>query len=347
MKITGDKRLSELDAMRGIAVMIVVFFHCTMFQTAYTFKYGAMGVELFFMISGFVIFMTTTNIQNGREFIAKRFARLYPIYWVCVTLTFIVQLLLGKNVHSGLLQYLMNLTMIQRYFNVEDLDGQYWSLAVEIAFYILVFVLYKLKQLKNTELILAAIVLVEFGFMIARRIKEGPDAITYVAPSERYLRLLHFLPLFLAGILFYKLYIEGPNLKRYLLLALCFIAQVKEYPNRHVDMFDLRIGAYSCILGVFFILFILFVNNKARFFVNPVTLFMGRISYALYLFHQYIIIAFLIPYFNVELRLPSFISCVFAIAIVVLVAAINTLFIDEPLRKKVKNVLLRTQRTSI
>ncbi|MEK4129105.1 acyltransferase [Solibacillus sp. FSL W8-0474] len=80
-------RLTELDALRGLAALAVVIFHYTtryneLFgheKSSYlNFTFGHMGVNLFFMISGFVIFMTLRRINNVKEFAIKRAFRLYP-----------------------------------------------------------------------------------------------------------------------------------------------------------------------------------------------------------------------------------------------------------------------------
>lgn len=91
-------RFIELDALRGIAALSVMLFHYTayyrkLFNTPFSenvdFKYGFYGVSLFFMISGFVIFMTIKKCNTASEFAFKRFTRLYPTFWVCVIITFL------------------------------------------------------------------------------------------------------------------------------------------------------------------------------------------------------------------------------------------------------------------
>ena len=68
------KRYQELDALRGIAALFVVFFHFTMGREGLNtfFKLGTTGVDLFFIISGFVIFMSLQKISKGRDFVINR-----------------------------------------------------------------------------------------------------------------------------------------------------------------------------------------------------------------------------------------------------------------------------------
>ena len=93
-------RIKELDSIRGIACLMVVLFHYTTrysisFNTQKTtalldFKYGGLGVSLFFMISGFVIYLSINNVKDAKTFFIKRFIRLYPIFWICMLTTFTI-----------------------------------------------------------------------------------------------------------------------------------------------------------------------------------------------------------------------------------------------------------------
>ena len=92
MAIQQHQRYRELDALRGLAAMLVVLFHYSWGrpENRFEFSVGNTGVDLFFIISGFVIFMSLEKAENLRQFVGNRFARLYPAYWVCVILTYIL-----------------------------------------------------------------------------------------------------------------------------------------------------------------------------------------------------------------------------------------------------------------
>ena len=80
-------RLKQFDALRGIAAISVCFFHIVKYlklEVTYfgkIFQFGYMGVDLFFIISGFVIYMSLKNTKCIKEFWISRFTRLYPTYW--------------------------------------------------------------------------------------------------------------------------------------------------------------------------------------------------------------------------------------------------------------------------
>jgi peptidoglycan/LPS O-acetylase OafA/YrhL len=154
-------RYKELDALRGIAAMLVIFFHYTMEKPEANlgFNLGITGVDLFFIISGFVIFMTLNKVSSGREFVINRFTRLFPTYWTCVTITFIGQTILkmAYNVITidqiSFAQYLPNMTMLQYYFKIPDLDGPYWTMIIELLFYFLMLLFFKARLIKNFSIV--------------------------------------------------------------------------------------------------------------------------------------------------------------------------------------------------
>src|SRR5947208_2292947 len=92
-------RFAELDALRGIAAVMVVIFHYTWRSEkvlpgangfTHGLSWGYFGVELFFAISGFVILMTLRQTKTSSDFVVSRFARLFPAYWAAIILTSII-----------------------------------------------------------------------------------------------------------------------------------------------------------------------------------------------------------------------------------------------------------------
>ena len=94
-----NKRLEILDVARFLAAISVVFYHylyrgwtsgefidIDFGQYEGLFKYGYLGVQFFFLISGFVICMSSEG-KTTKEFLWGRVIRLYPAYWVCLLIT--------------------------------------------------------------------------------------------------------------------------------------------------------------------------------------------------------------------------------------------------------------------
>src|ERR1700757_2012298 len=152
-----------LDPLRFAAALGVAVFHLTFwswawastgvapgfehyiaadvqFQSAAPFTwFGWVGVEIFFVISGFVI-ANSAGKSSAAEFLLGRALRLYPAVWVCSSCTFIVLLLVAGGSASRFIgPYRKAMLRIPKGLNGQWLDGISWTLAAEMAFYGLVF----------------------------------------------------------------------------------------------------------------------------------------------------------------------------------------------------------------
>jgi peptidoglycan/LPS O-acetylase OafA/YrhL len=153
--------------------------------------------------------------------------------------------------------------------------------------------------------------------------------------------LLQFIPLFMAGTIFYKIYIEKTKLPLYYcIVTCCLICQMALFNFAGQTRYFITFNEYCLMLVLFFILFIFFVNNKLKFIVNKISLFFGKISFALYLTHQYISLTFIIPYFIDTLHINFWIATIFInLPIVVCIASFITFKIEIPYSKKMKKGL--------
>ena len=144
-------RMAALDGMRFLAAMFVLSFHYLgksgstwgkdldkTFPTVHPVAdYGYLGVEFFFLISGFVICMSSWGRGLG-SFFASRVSRLYPAYWAAATI--VTLMLVWKPAEGRPLpfsDYLSNLTMLHFAFGVSSVSGTYWTLWLELRFYLL------------------------------------------------------------------------------------------------------------------------------------------------------------------------------------------------------------------
>jgi peptidoglycan/LPS O-acetylase OafA/YrhL len=306
MNIDKPRRLLELDALRGIASMSVVCFHFGMkhqVESHQIFNFGVTGVELFFIISGFVILMTLEKTKNWKDFMISRVSRLYPAYWVCVTITAILHLIDGKLspelARSNLLiEYPINLTMLQRWTKIPDLDGTYWTLSLELIFYVFMLVVFSLRQLKNIEVIGGV------GLITAVLFK----GLNLPGVVEKALPIFGFYPLFYAGILLYKIKFDRITFPRYVLVLICMIIQYIFHLK--IQPYAISNEQYGLMLTIYTTLFFLFVNDWLKFIVNKVTIFLGEISYSLYLVHSFLSVNIIIPglmkYAHINFWLASF-----------------------------------------
>ncbi|MFE6828259.1 acyltransferase family protein [Streptomyces sp. NPDC057690] len=150
----AESRLRALDGLRLLAALMVCFYHYAgkngevaqswhqspgqKFPTLSQFAtYGSLGVQFFFLISGFVICMSSWGRSTG-DFFRSRVARLYPAYWAAIVLVTAAGLILpvvASPLRSD--EILTNLTMLQQPMGVPRVLGVDWTLWVEVRFYAL------------------------------------------------------------------------------------------------------------------------------------------------------------------------------------------------------------------
>jgi len=329
---------------------MVVFFHYTMgrSQADYGFKLGTTGVDLFFIISGFVIFMSLSKIENGRQFVINRLSRLFPTYWAIVTFSYLLFNFFNEYRFTdiGFNEYLANLTMFQFYFGVSDIDGPYWTMILEMLFYIVMLIFFGLKIMKRLHLFG-----ILFTISIALMVFFQEDN-AWIHSFFLYFQLAQFFPLFFTGILFYHLYTENKKcIKTHLSIALCLLVQVYIFYNAGRSAGYISQYEYALMLSCYFGLFFLFIHGKLKFMIHPVTLFLGEISFALYLIHQMISIHFIIPTLMNDYGFNFWTaSLLVALPTVIILAYLVTRFVEKPLGKFMKRkltlFLLGNKRTS-
>ena len=271
-------RITELDVLRGIAALAVVGYHYlvafpVIFQGAPepSVPFGIFAVHLFFMISGFVIFMTLARTRSALDFAVSRFSRLYPVFWIAVLTTWtVVSLAPLPGRTATFREVLINFTMFAEPLHATYVDGVYWSLVIELAFYAIMLGLFLIGGLRHIERIVVPWLLLQIVVSVASAALERP-----VPKIVAVLFLLKYAHLFLAGILFHRIRSDGPTPVRYALLACCLATQFVVQ--------GVWAGAFAT---VFFALFhALATGRLTRFAVRPLV-FIGTISYSLYLVHQ-------------------------------------------------------------
>lgn len=336
-------RIQELDALRGAAALMIVLFHFSIGRyLPMNFSYLRLantGVELFFMISGFVIFMTLKRGNNGREFIVNRVSRLYPTYCTVVSLTTLLVIINTAIQHVdsqtvSLMQYLGNMTMFQRYLNVADIDGPYWTMLVEMIFYLFMLGLFYLNLLKKARQIGIIVSIATAIFSQAFLGKPILDSVLFYFP------LLPYLPLFVNGIIFYNIYAkeETLNNKKFSII-LMVICQIILHSCIRNSGYTTQLE-YGCIIILITGIFALFVDNRLLFIVSKPTLFLGKISYPLYLVHQYLSVNFIIPNLMQRMHFRFIPSCFIALIIVIAISFLIAEYVEIPARRIIKTYLL-------
>lgn len=281
-------RLLELDALRGIAAAAVVLYHFTtrynnLFghtdELAFSVPWGHYGVQLFFVISGFVILMTLERTTSVLDFAVARFARLYPVYWVAGLTTFTVVTIWGpKMLQVDARSALLNATMLQKLFSVEHIDVVYWTLRRELLFYFLMAAIVAVRLRRHLTLIVVGLVafdIVDMRFGLTASLSDGR--------AIRAVLSLRYLHLFLLGIVFYQMR-SGWRWWQGAVVGLCLLGAGGHGPVEET----LIIAGITAIVFAATQFPIPWLGNKA--FV-----FLGTVSYSFYLIHQnvgYVLIRF-------------------------------------------------------
>ncbi|MGV8940249.1 MAG: acyltransferase family protein [Lysobacter sp.] len=289
---TRGQRVNELDLLRFVAAMIVVIFHYAFRGYAaddrsimpYPLlapiaKYGFMGVEMFFLISGFVILMSASH-GTLKSFAISRFVRLYPAFWACCTLTFVTILLLGGSRYSATFsQYLANMTMLSGFAHVPSIDGVYWSLFIEIQFYALVALVVAARRIHRAQLLLTLWLLATLALEI---FPIGP---------LRFLLLTSYSAYFIAGATCFLIWTHGLSRHRLCIVATCLLfgtyqalGNLKAFEAKYETAMSRPV--VIALIATFFVIMLLVATRRMGSVAQRNWAMAGALTYPLYLLHQ-------------------------------------------------------------
>nr|WP_316643911.1 acyltransferase [uncultured Roseateles sp.] len=288
-------RVRSLDLLRFLAAIAVVVYHygfrgyaadnLTQMPPPDIFdgwaKYGYLGVELFFMISGFVILMTAAK-SDLRKFTISRVVRLYPAFWFCCTISAGLAYILAEQKYIVTpSSYFVNMTMFAGLFNVPYVDSVYWTLLIEIRFYLLVAVVLFFKQMRRIEIILGFWLL----FVIAAQAGLKPFRYAWI------LILPDYAPYFVGGAMCYLMYVNGSNAYRVTVFLAAAIVGVLNAVARlplmeaHYKVQYSSMVVSLLILCSYLVMWCLPLLNRLPLNVRFSAL-IGGLTYPLYLIHQ-------------------------------------------------------------
>ncbi len=176
--ITNNKNYPALTGIRAIAAYMVFVHHFNPFDKEIFgngisgfFAEFHVGVTIFFVLSGFLIANRYyyESEFNFKKYILKRFARIYPMYFLLTSATFLFFLFFQSESLSGNLKnYLLNITFLRGFFDDLKFSGiaQGWSLTVEECFYFLAPLFFILVKKNKIHLFLIPIVTISIGLLL-------------------------------------------------------------------------------------------------------------------------------------------------------------------------------------
>lgn len=329
MTTTAARRLTEIDSLRGIAAMLVVLFHYTtrydeLFghssAAAAALPWGYLGVNLFFMISGFVIFMTLEKTRQSLDFVVSRFSRLYPAYWAAVILTFLVTHWLGlPGKMVGGQAALLNLSMVHSFFNIPNVDGVYWTLEIELIFYAWALLAFRLRLLSKIHWLFGALLIVRLVYWWCEtRLHVDLPWIVYR------LLIIRDIPWFATGVMAYRLAAGSATPARDIaLVAVAVLVLALVYGP-----------GLALLLAVLSVVLYLAATRRLPFLNNRALVFLGAISYTLYLVHENIGWALMLRLEKSGMHANAAIAV--ALAVALLLATLLAKLVEQPAMRWVR-----------
>ncbi|HIK58124.1 MAG: acyltransferase family protein [Verrucomicrobiales bacterium] len=325
--------IQEIDGLRGFAVLAVMVFH---FKSEYL-PYGFLGVDIFFVISGYVICKAIIGrIEVGRftinDFFMRRFRRIIPALTVVVMITSIVSLFLMPNnvtfiTGTAALFGMSNVALwsiSQDYFSVSALTNanlHTWSLGVEEQFYLIFpFVLLFIKRRRLLVIFVIGIAFVSLLSYIAMW-SEYKDSVFFLVPFRLWELasgvLVYFSHHFLAFFSPKTTLLKG-MIKYNLLIGLIAILFSEDYiPENYATLL--------CVILTSSTLYFTKGDRNNIFLSNYISVFIGKISYSLYLWHWPV-------YIYTKLIFPKESIIFMYIVFTVILSLLSYYFIERPFR---------------
>jgi peptidoglycan/LPS O-acetylase OafA/YrhL len=288
-----------LDGLRGVAIILVLLYHN--FSFIPIFIYGWLGVDLFFVLSGFLItdiLLQTRDTQNYfRNFYARRVLRIFPVYYLSLLLFIIIlpsfswfplDMHYYREQQFWFWTYLQNWTLVFHFDQNANVLTHFWSLALEEQYYLVWPLILLLVRKPRTLITLCLLLLLT---VVGARL--------YVWNHRDLFSTWQWLFLFtrvdgiLIGSMLALIYrINSSVLDKYSTHLILFLAGINflvYFIDKHNYFPVWAIIGYS----TFSVLFALLVyesvreNNKVInvVFTNPALRFFGKYSYGLYIFH--------------------------------------------------------------
>jgi peptidoglycan/LPS O-acetylase OafA/YrhL len=304
-------RLIYLDGLRGVAILLVFFFHAfarwpdlVPYGHAYSeiplFQYGLFGVRLFFMISGFVILLTLEKCSGFADFMLRRWLRLFPAMLIASIVLFATAPLFPERPGGmpTVRDLLPGLTLIDPIVwlhvfggNQGLLEWSFWSLFAEIKFYIVFGAAYFLWGRTRAVLVIFGC----FAFSVLAQAYLAHQHLNYSRAAQV---LLHFDELsgfgwfgwFASGAWFYEYFRERSTGRLVIAVGSGLIAALL---TEQIYTFEIGRAIAGIVAVVVFALPLLW-RFAERVAATRLLILCGFVSYPFYLLHEKVTISLLI-----------------------------------------------------
>lgn len=295
------KRIYQIDLFRFIAAMGILLVHYlyrgyradNLTNLSFTelgdwMKYFFVFIDLFFIISGFVIALSIRG-KSLSTYLRSRVLRIFSVYWICVLITYLTIVLFGApRYQATFVQFLANLTLLHDLIDIESIDGVYWTMVVEVKFYFLSVLYLAFSKYKDIKIEHCAYLWL--GLSVLYVFFQG-TTVMYLA---NILLIFKWSPAFIAGMLLAQIY-KTKKISTINAISLLVCLGLSMY-HRLIFIQEAMVhfrteGSVPIVLSLIFLMYFLVflvVRNKLKFLNKPFFLYLGILTYPLYLLHQYI-----------------------------------------------------------
>ncbi|MGW0813596.1 acyltransferase family protein [Streptomyces viridiviolaceus] len=347
-------RLRALDGLRLVAALMVAAYHYGgrggfvtdawgsspkhQFPTLHTlFSYGCLGVQVFFVISGFVICMSGWG-RSLTSFFASRVSRLMPAYWVAVVLVTAVFALPAVAYDAvSPSDALVNLTMLQQPLGADRVLGVCWTLWVEVRFYALFALCVVLPGANRRRVLLFCA-----GWLLAAVIAQASHE-----PLLDLVLMPEYAPFFVGGIGLYLVHRDRRDVHGWGVTAVSFLIGQHYAVGELWNASDPNAFAHRTTVGIVLVVAFGFVAVAAialgwLSWANWRWLTVaGALTYPFYLVHEHLGWV-VIQGLHRGLHVPSAATFVLTVAAMLLLAWLLYRFVEKPLTPRLRSVLSRT-----
>lgn len=356
-------KLNYIDAIRGIAIIMVVMHHAAQQGTihlphilAVFLSLGTRGVQLFFIASAFTLFRSyqyrsALEKQPTRNFFIRRIFRIAPAYYLAIIYytyheSFGGKFWFGAQPFISVYNTISNILFVHGVspYWINSLVPGGWSITVEMMFYTIFPLLFlKIKTIKD------AFVFLIFSLLFKIIIQEILIYNYYISSDFLWKIFLFYyfpsqLPIFALGIIMYFLIqniqdIYTVSLKIKVLTVILIALQIGTSFN---FLFFNHI-----VFGVLFVLFGIFLSNgKLSFLSISVIRYIGKISYSMYILH-FIVISWLSKFNLIDFSQNYLINYVLKVSLILVItitmSTISYKLIEEPFQKIAKKLILKLE----
>lgn len=353
-----ENRYEYIDALRGLAILMVIFNHVpeslnfevqfpqwlTLLQSQ-----GARGVQLFYIISAFTIYLTYSKRKHQEQnlvlnFYIRRFFRIAPLFYICL-IFYSLRMYFWKGFGEfTVLKFISAFTFTNGFHPnlINAIIPGGWSVAIEMVFYLCVPLIYiYVNDIKKAFvfLLISLIVAKRLSLLLLKlQIIETIDA------GYLFLYLPTQLPYFIMGIIFFfwvtdETKIEVNKKKWGTIFLFLVLFYLVSFCVDGIDFYFPWHFFYALIL--LFLCYVLYYY-PSKILVNSFFIYFGKISYSVYLIH----FAFFPLIIKISPLLPSensiFLFCCVYIIMVILSVVVGTIsyqLIEKPFMNLSKKII--------